>query len=69
MIRFERTCGGKYAAVRDNQTLAYIHRFQTRWIAWDARTHEALRGPWGLSGSPYRTLAAAKSHIRSLYAN
>jgi hypothetical protein len=67
MIRFERAAPGKYAATRDGRTLAYIHRFQTKWIAWDARTHRALHGPFGLGGSPFNTLAQAKQHIHYQY--
>lgn len=67
MIRFERTTRGRYAAVSDNRTYAYIEKFQTAWIAWDARSHAAIRGPFGFGGSPFRTLAAAKAMIRQQY--
>lgn len=69
MIRFERSEPGKYAAVSadSERTYAYIHRFQRAWIAWDAKTHEAIRGPFGLGGSPFRTLEAARRMIRQQY--
>jgi hypothetical protein len=67
MIRFERAAPGKYAATRDGRTLAYIRRFQTKWIAWDARSQRAIRGPYGLGGSPFNTLARAKETIREQY--
>jgi hypothetical protein len=69
MIRFERSAPGKYAATRDGLTLAHISRFAhtTYWIAWDARTQHAIRGPFGLGGSPFRTLAKAKATIREQY--
>lgn len=71
MIRFERSEPGKYAAVSDDddRTYAYIHRFARTpyWIAWDARTHDAIRGSFGVGGSPFRSLAAAKEMIRHQY--
>jgi hypothetical protein len=71
MIRFERTSRGRYAAVADNRTYAYVEKFQGGsrqfWIAWDAKTQHAIQGPFGLGGSPFRTLAAAKTMIREQY--
>ena len=69
MIRFERIAPGKYAATRDGHTVAYVHRYHTKWIAWDARSQHAIRGPYGgLGGSPFDTLARAKEVIREHYA-
>jgi hypothetical protein len=68
-MKFERGAPGKYVAVSDDRqrTFAYIHRFQTAWIAWNARTHEPIRGPFGLGGSPFRTLSDAKRTIRAQF--
>lgn len=66
-LTIERSAPGEYVAQRGDRTLAYIHRFQTAWIAWDALTHHALRGPFGFGGSPFRTLQDAKAFVHYQY--
>lgn len=46
--------------------LGVLQKFQTKWIGWDEKTG-AFRGPWGLSGSPFNTLAQAKAFARDFY--
>jgi hypothetical protein len=68
-VAFIRMRPGMYrVATRDNPYAAHIERVQTMWIAWDTQTREAIRGPFGLSGGPYRTLSAAKRGIQDHFA-
>jgi hypothetical protein len=68
-VIIERSAPGTYVVMSADrkQIIARIQRFQTKWIAWDARTHEAIRGPFGLGGSPFDTLERAKHMIRDIY--
>ena len=66
-IRFARDAQSGYNAIKGRKTVARIQRFQTKWIAWDSETSQAIRGPFGLGGSPFNTLADAKAMIRQRY--
>jgi hypothetical protein len=63
---FERTY--HIISVGSGRKLGAIQKFQTKWIGWDDKTG-AFRGPFGLGGSPFNTLAQAKEFVREFYAN
>jgi hypothetical protein len=59
---------GQYSAfAADGTHVAEISRFQTAWIAWHVPSNAAIQGPFGLGGSPFKTLRDAKRMISAIY--
>jgi hypothetical protein len=63
IFRFERSKPGRYSILKDGVHVAETMRYSTKWIAWYVPSNQAVRGPWGLGGSPFNRLSDVRAHF------